>query len=98
MALWEPAQTSDDPYMRMLSINQEHSSADQFGVFFAPEGHVTSVPRGRSGGLFGALADAICGIDAMRALPVISLDEVGRVACMFDYDPSEAIDLDAALD
>ncbi|MEI2637506.1 MAG: hypothetical protein V9F03_00685 [Microthrixaceae bacterium] len=84
--------------MRMTNINQEASAtAEQFGVHLEPELHVTSVPRGRSAGLFVALAGAVCSIDRARPLPVITIDELGRGDCMFDYDPAEAIDLDVAL-
>lgn len=82
--------------MRMLTINQGTSSADQFSVYFKPELHVTSVPRGRSAGLFGALAGAVCSIDKMRALPVTAIDELGCTSRMFDYDPSEAVAIDIA--
>lgn len=97
MALRKSLTMSDNNYMRTLSTNQDTSSADEFGVLMEPETYVTSVPRGRSDGLFGALAGAVCRIDSVKALPLTAVDELGSGPCMFEYDPSEAIALDSAL-
>lgn len=83
--------------MRTLSTNQDQSSAEDFGVYLEPETYVTSVPRGRSDGLFGALAGALCRVDRKRSLPLTPVDDLGGAPCMFEYDPAQAVALDTAL-
>jgi hypothetical protein len=58
---------------------------------------VTSVPRGRGTGLWGPLAVVVAPSLGARELPVTDTSAFGATAQMFDYDPSQAIDLDLAL-
>ncbi|HTN99683.1 MAG TPA: hypothetical protein VL068_03310 [Microthrixaceae bacterium] len=78
-------------------MRAEDVESDQFGYYFAPEREVTTIPRGRSTGLLGALAMAIAPQAAVHTLPLTDLDELRDSETMFDYDPELAVDLDVAL-
>jgi hypothetical protein len=58
---------------------------------------VTSVPRGRGTGLWGPLAVVVAPSLGERELPVTDTSRFGRSERMFDYDPTQAVDLDLAL-
>lgn len=82
--------------MRMMTVSHEEES-DKFGYYFEPEREVTTVPRGRSTGLLGALALAIVPDGKGATLPLTDLDGLNDHETMFDYDPDLAVDLDVAL-
>lgn len=84
----------DNGYMRMMLPTEESVNADEFGAYMESEQNVCVVPRGRVGGLFGALAGAICRIDDVRALPATAVHELRSCPPMFDYDPTLAVLLD----
>lgn len=83
--------------MRMMTVSAEGIESDKFGYYFAPERQITTVPRGRSTGLLGALALAISPDGLLHPLPLTDLDGLNDRETMFDYDPDLAVDLDVAL-
>ena len=58
---------------------------------------VTTVPRGRSTGLWGALALVAAPALGERGLPATDTSRFGLSETMFDYDAALAVDLDVAL-
>lgn len=84
--------------MWMMTVSADDIESDQFGYYFAPEREITTIPRGRSTGLLGALALAMAPEGGVDTLPLTDLDELNDRETMFDYDPDLAVDLDTALD
>ncbi|CAN5474092.1 hypothetical protein BH10ACT3_BH10ACT3_15330 [soil metagenome] len=84
--------------MRMTSAQRDIQDYRDLETLVLAPMQVTTVPHGRSTGLWGALALASTPSLVERALPVTDTTLFGLSATMFDYDPALAIDLDLALD
>lgn len=85
---------ADNQYMGTSALNERTVRAADFGVYLEPERNVNEVPRGRVGGLFGALVTSVCRLDVVRSLPEIAVNDVRSTRPMFDYDPALALTLD----
>lgn len=90
----EAPQFADDEYMGTLTITEESVRAAEFGAYLEPEQNMSVVPRGRVGGLFGALVTSVCRLDVVRSLPDTAVNDVRSARPMFDYDPGLALTLD----
>lgn len=94
--MWTP-EAVDNEVMSTLMVSDESVRTGEFGVFLEPERTVSVVPRGRVGGLFTALAKAVCRLDTAEVLPDIAIHDVRTRRPMFDYDPDLALTLDMVV-
>lgn len=81
----------------MVATAEENVRTADFGVYLEPERNMSDVPRGRSDGLFGALVASMRRLDVVKTLPDTAICDVRSVRSMFDYDPSQALTLDATV-
>lgn len=88
---------TDTHVMGSLLLTEESVRATDFGVYLEPERIVNVVPRGRVGGLFGALATAVRRPSDPRVLPDTKICDIRSRRPMFDYDPDLALALDARI-
>lgn len=97
MALLETLMGVDNGVMGMLLVADESVRAADFGVYLEPQETMSVVPRGRVGGLFTALAVAVCHMDKVKVLPDTAVHDVRSARPMFDYDPDLALTLDMVI-
>ncbi|MHB1138981.1 MAG: hypothetical protein ACYC2O_08480 [Microthrixaceae bacterium] len=83
--------------MRMTTAQRDIQEYRDLESLVLDGTEVTAVPRGRSTGLWGALALVAAPALWERRLPATDTSRFGVTETMFDYDAALAVDLDVAL-